>query len=245
MLSVDVFTLFPHWFSWLSEESAVQRALGGELELRYLGYRDFSPLKHRQVDDMPFGGGAGMLLRVDAVCAAVEGAYDQPLETVRGERRIIALDPGGRLFDDSYARELAAADRITLLCGRYEGFDARVIEHVATESLSLGRFVVSGGEPVAMVVCDAIARLLPGSLESDVSSEQESFAPALGGDLEYPHYTRPEEFRGWQTPAVLLSGHHARIEEWRREQAAGRQPDPRQPNLGYPSALKVPLKKRP
>ena len=227
MLSVDIFTLFPHWFSWLSEEPAVQRALSGELELRYLSYRDFSPLKHRQVDDVPFGGGAGMLLRVDAVCAAVEGAYAQPLEAVRAERRVIALDPGGRAFDDSYARELAAADRITLLCGRYEGFDARVIEHVATESLSLGRFVVSGGEPAAMVVCDAIARLLPGALDSDASSEQESFAPALDGDLEYPHYTRPEEFRGWLAPAVLLSGHHARIDEWRRDQAARRQPDPR------------------
>ena len=227
MLELDVFTLFPHWFSWLSEEKAVQRALGTTLELRYLSYRDFSPLKHRQVDDAPFGGGVGMLMRVDAVCAAVEGAYEQPLDQVRAGRRIIALDPGGRGFDDGYARELAAADRVTLLCGRYEGFDARILEHVATESLSLGPYVLSGGEPVAMAVCDAIARLLPGALDSDASSEEESFSPALAGALEYPHYTRPETFRGWPVPAVLLSGHHARVEEWRRARAVERQPDPR------------------
>ena len=137
-----------------------------------------------------------MLLRVDAVASAVEGAYGGELESVRAERRIVALDPGGRRFDDAYARELAAGERITLLCGRYEGFDARVLEHVATESLSLGPFVVSGGEPVAMAVVDALARLLPGSLADDRSSEEESFAPALEGALEYPHYTRPAEWRG-------------------------------------------------
>jgi tRNA (guanine37-N1)-methyltransferase len=227
MLEIDVFTLFPHWFSWLSEEPAVQRALNGPLTLRFLSYRDYSPLPHAQVDDAPFGGGAGMLLRVDAVASAVEGAYGGDLASVRAERRIVALDPGGRRFDDSYARELAAADRITLLCGRYEGFDARALEHVATESLSLGPFVVSGGEPVAMAVVDALARLLPGSLADDFSSEEESFAPALEGALEYPHYTRPAEWRGHGVPEVLLSGHHARIEAWRREQASARRADGR------------------
>ena len=227
MLEIDVFTLFPHWFSWLSEEPAVQRALNGPLTLRFLSYRDYSPLPHAQVDDAPFGGGAGMLLRVDAVASAVEGAYGGDLGSVRAERRIVALDPGGRRFDDAYARELAAADRITLLCGRYEGFDARALEHVATESLSLGPFVVSGGEPVAMAVVDALARLLPGSLADDFSSEEESFAPALEGALEYPHYTRPAEWRGHGVPEVLLSGHHARIEAWRREQASARRADGR------------------
>ncbi len=164
MLEIDVFTLFPHWFSWLSEEASVQRALSGPLTLRFLSYRDYSPLPHAQVDDAPFGGGAGMLMRVDAVASAVEGAYAGDLEAVRATRRIVALDPGGRLFDDAYARELAACERIALLCGRYEGFDARVLEHVATESLSLGPYVLSGGEPVAMAVVDALARLLPGSL---------------------------------------------------------------------------------
>ena len=227
MLEIDVFTLFPHWFAWLSEEPAVQRALSGPLSLRFLSYRDYSPLPHAQVDDAPFGGGAGMLLRVDAVASAIEGAYAGDLEDVRAQRRIVALDPGGRRFDDAYARELAAADRITLLCGRYEGFDARALDHVATESLSLGPFVVSGGEPVAMAVVDALARLLPGSLADDRSSEEESFAPALDGALEYPHYTRPADWRGHPVPEVLLSGHHARIEAWRREQASARRADGR------------------
>jgi len=227
MLEIDVFTLFPHWFAWLSEEPAVQRALSGPLSLRFLSYRDYSPLPHAQVDDAPFGGGAGMLLRVDAVASAIEGAYAGDLEDVRAQRRIVALDPGGRRFDDAYARELAATDRITLLCGRYEGFDARALDHVATESLSLGPFVVSGGEPVAMAVVDALARLLPGSLADDRSSEEESFAPALDGALEYPHYTRPADWRGHPVPEVLLSGHHARIEAWRREQASARRADGR------------------
>ena len=222
-----MFTLFPHWFAWLSEERPVQRALDGGLQLRFLSYRDFSPLAHRQVDDAPFGGGAGMVLRVDVVSAAVEGAYALPLDDVRARRRIVALDPGGRPFDDAYARELAAAQRVTLLCGRYEGFDARVLEAVATESLSLGPFVVSGGEPVAMAVCDAVARLLPGALGDESSSVEESFSPALGGALEYPHYTRPAEFRGLRVPDVLLSGDHGRIARWRAEQAAARRPDRR------------------
>jgi tRNA (guanine37-N1)-methyltransferase len=166
-------------------------------------------------------------MRVDAVACAIEGAYGGDLASVRPGRRIIALDPGGRRFDDAYARELAAEERITLLCGRYEGFDARILEHVATESLSLGPFVVSGGEPVAMTVVDALARLLPGALADDRSSEEESFAPALDGALEYPHYTRPAEWRGLAVPEVLLSGHHGRIDEWRREQAAAREADSR------------------
>jgi tRNA (guanine37-N1)-methyltransferase len=227
VLEIDVFTLFPHWFAWLSEEAAVQRALSGLLSLRFLSYRDYSPLPHAQVDDAPFGGGAGMLMRVDAVASAVEGAYAGDLDSVRSGRRILALDPGGRRFDDAFARELAAEERITLLCGRYEGFDARVLEHVATESLSLGPFVLSGGEPVAMAVVDALARLLPGSLADDRSSEEESFAPALDGALEYPHYTRPAEWRGHAVPAVLLSGHHANIDAWRRERASARRADSR------------------
>jgi tRNA (guanine37-N1)-methyltransferase len=227
MLEIDVFTLFPHWFAWLSEEAAIQRALNGPLSLRFLSYRDYSPLPHAQVDDAPFGGGAGMLMRVDAVASAVEGAYEGDLDEVRSGRRILALDPGGRRFDDAFARELAAEERITLLCGRYEGFDARVLEHVATESLSLGPFVLSGGEPVAMAVVDALARLLPGSLADDRSSEEESFAPALDGALEYPHYTRPAEWRGHGVPDVLLSGHHGRIDAWRREQASARRADSR------------------
>jgi tRNA (guanine37-N1)-methyltransferase len=232
MLELDVFTLFPHWFAWLSEERAVQNSLGTRASLRLLSLRDFSPLRHAQVDDAPFGGGAGMLLRVDVLVAALEGAYGQPLDEVRAERRIVALDPGGRPFDDAYARELAAAERVTLLCGRYEGFDGRILEHVATESLSLGPFVLSGGEPAAMAVIDAVFRLLPGALGDDASSEEESFSPELEGDLEYPHFTRPEDFRGWRVPDILLSGHHARIAEWRRAKARARRPDDRGAPLG-------------
>jgi tRNA (guanine37-N1)-methyltransferase len=232
MLELDVFTLFPHWFAWLSEERAVQNSLASAASMRLLSLRDFSPLSHAQVDDAPFGGGAGMLLRVDVLVAALEGAYGQPLDEVRAQRRIVALDPGGRPFDDAYARELAAAERVTLLCGRYEGFDGRILEHVATESLSLGPFVLSGGEPAAMAVIDAIFRLLPGALGDDASSDEESFSPELDGRLEYPHFTRPEDFRGWRVPAILLSGHHARIAEWRREQARSRRPDDRGAPLG-------------
>jgi tRNA (guanine37-N1)-methyltransferase len=232
VLELDVFTLFPHWFAWLSEERAVQNALGRSASLRLLSLRDFSPLRHAQVDDAPFGGGAGMLVRVDAVVAALEGAYGESLDAVRAQRRVIALDPGGRRFDDAYARELAASERITLLCGRYEGFDGRILEHVATESLSLGPFVLSGGEPAAMAVIDTVFRLLPGALGDDMSSEEESFSPGLDGDLEYPHFTRPEDFRGWRVPDILLSGHHARIAEWRREQARSRVPDDRGASLG-------------
>jgi tRNA (guanine37-N1)-methyltransferase len=227
VLELDVFTLFPHWFAWLSEERPVQNALAAGLRLGFHSYRDYSQVKHRAVDDAPFGGGAGMVLRVDVVAAAVEGAYGAPLDEVRTSRRIVALDPGGRVLDDAYARELAASERVTLLCGRYEGFDARILEHVATESLSLGPFVLSGGEPAAMAVCDALLRLQPGALGDEASSEEESFSPALEGDLEYPHYTRPEEFRSWRVPEVLLSGHHGRIAEWRREQARARRPDVR------------------
>jgi tRNA (guanine37-N1)-methyltransferase len=232
MLELDVFTLFPHWFAWLSEERAVQNSLGGAASLRLLSLRDYSPLKHAQVDDAPFGGGAGMLLRVDVVVAALEGAYEQELDQVRASRRIIALDPGGRPFDDAYARELAASERVTLLCGRYEGFDGRILDHVATESLSLGPFVLSGGEPAAMTVIDAVFRLLPGALGDDASSDEESFSPQLEGNLEYPHFTRPEDFRGWRVPDILLSGHHARIAEWRRDQARSRRPDDRGSALG-------------
>jgi tRNA (guanine37-N1)-methyltransferase len=227
LAELDVFTLFPQWFAWLTDQRPVQRALAGGVALGLHSYRDHSPLRHRAVDDPPFGGGAGMVLRVDVVCAALEGAFGKPLDELRAERRLVALDPGGRAFDDGYARELAASPRVALLCARYEGFDARVLEHVATESLSLGPFVLSGGEPVAMAVCDAVLRLQPGALGDERSSEEESYSPALEGSLEYPHYTRPEQFRGWAVPEVLLSGHHARIAAWRAEQARGRRPDAR------------------
>ncbi len=221
-LELDVFTLFPSWFSWLVEQRPVQNALAGPLRLGLHNIRDHSPLKHRMVDDTPYGGGAGMLLRVDVAVAALEGAYGLPLERVRATRRIVVLDPGGRPFDDAYARELAAAPAVTLLSGRYEGFDHRVHEHVAHEALSVGPYVLSGGEVAAMVVIDAVVRLLSGAPGTDVSSEEESFSPSLEGRLEHPHYTRPESFRGWPVPPVLLSGDHGAVRAWRRARSEER-----------------------
>jgi tRNA (guanine37-N1)-methyltransferase len=219
-LALDVLTLFPPWFDWLREERHVRNALeAGELALGVHDLRAWSELPHHAVDDTPYGGGAGMVVRVDVTTAAVEGVHGAPLDEVRASRRVVALDARGRRFDDAYARELAASDAVTLLCGRYEGFDQRVLDHVATEALSLGPYVLAGGEAAAMVVVDAVARHLPGALGAEESAEEESFAPALDGLPEYPHYTRPLEFRGWGVPEVLRSGDHGRIAAWRREQS--------------------------
>ncbi len=219
MLPIDVFTLFPSWFAWLTEERHVANVLGSQLTLSLHALRDSSPVRHRAVDDTPYGGGAGMLLRVDVIVAALEAAFGAPVEQVRAQRRVIALDPGGRRFDDGYARELAASEGFALLCGRYEGFDGRVLEHVATEALSLGPYVLSGGEPAAMVVIDAVVRHLPGALGAEQSAHLDSFSPGLDGRLEHPHYTRPETFRGWSVPPVLLSGDHGAIARWREAQS--------------------------
>jgi tRNA (guanine37-N1)-methyltransferase len=222
--SIDVITLFPQWFSWLDEVRPIHNAtVSGQLAVRAVDMRQYSPLKHRQVDDTPYGGGAGMVLRVDAVVAAVEGTYEQPLEQVRSQRRIVVLSPAGQRFDDAMAVRWAAEQRpTTILCGRYEGFDYRIHEHVATEEISIGPFVLSGGEVPAMAMIDAVARKLPGALGNEESLVDETFSDSLGGGSEYPHYTRPAEFRGWGIPEVLTSGHHAQIDAWRREQSAQR-----------------------
>jgi tRNA (guanine37-N1)-methyltransferase len=158
-----------------------------------------------------------MVMRVDVVCDALEQTYGEPLAELRQARRIVALAPVGRPLTDAVAAELAGCERLTLLCGRYEGFDQRVHDHVATDELSIGPYVLSGGEPAAMVVVDAVVRKLPGALGKEESHLVESFSPALDGGLEYPHYTRPAEFRGWHVPEILLSGDHARIDAWRRD----------------------------
>jgi tRNA (guanine37-N1)-methyltransferase len=191
--------------------------LGTELELRLLNYRDTTPLRNGQVDDDPYGGGAGMVLRVDVVAAALEAAYGEDLG-----HRVIALTPQGRRLDQELVEDLAAEEHLTLLSARFEGFDERVVEHLTSDAVSIGPYVLSGGELPAMVVIDAIARRLPGALGSEESAVEESFSAELDGGLEYPHYTRPAEFRGWQVPEVLLSGDHGRIEEWRREQSRAR-----------------------
>jgi tRNA (guanine37-N1)-methyltransferase len=215
-LQIDVFTLLPHAFSWLTEQRPVAAVLGTELELRLLSYRDFTPLPGGQVDDEPYGGGAGMVLRVDVVCAALEGVYGD-----YSGRRIIALTPQGRQLDQDLVEELAAEDALTIVSARFEGFDERIIEHVATDAISIGPYVLSGGELPAMVILDAVARRLPGALREE-SGTLESFSDALEGGLEFPQYTRPAEFRGWRVPDVLLSGDHARIETWRLEQSRER-----------------------
>ncbi len=212
-MQLDVFTLLPQTFSCLTEHRPLAAVLGSELELRLWSYRDFTPLSGRQVDDEPYGGGAGMVLRVDVVCAALDAVYGD-----WSGRRIVALTPKGRALDQALVEELAGEDELTLLSARFEGFDERVVDCVATDAVSIGPYVLSGGELPAMVVVDAIARLLPGALDSE-SGVHESFSLGLDRGIEYPHYTRPADFRGWRVPDVLLSGDHARVEQWRLEQS--------------------------
>ena len=169
------------------------------------------------MDDEPYGGGAGMVLRVDVVAAALDAAYEGP-----PEHRVVALTPQGRQLDQQLVEELADEEALTVLSARFEGFDERVVEHLATDAVSIGPYVLSGGELPAMVLVDAVARRLPGALGSEESGLEESFSAELEGGLEYPHYTRPAEFRGWSVPDVLLSGDHARIADWRREQSRAR-----------------------
>jgi tRNA (guanine37-N1)-methyltransferase len=219
-LEVDVFTLFPGYLDWLRESRPVRNVLeSGDLALRAVDMRPFGLGAHRQVDDSPYGGGAGMVMRVDVVCEALEATYGAGIDELRGARRIVLLAPVGRQLTDAVAADLAGCDRLALLCGRYEGFDQRVHDHVATDELSIGPYVLSGGEPAAMVVVDAVVRKLPGALGKEESHLIESFSPELDGGLEYPHYTRPEEYRGWRVPDVLLSGHHGEVERWRRVQS--------------------------
>ncbi|HEV2980833.1 MAG TPA: tRNA (guanosine(37)-N1)-methyltransferase TrmD [Solirubrobacteraceae bacterium] len=221
-MEIDVFTLFPQWFEWFSSQRHVANALAAGLRLSCVNYREHTPLSGGQVDDTPFGGGAGMLLRVDVVDAALGAHYGVDPVQLRERRRVIALTPSGRLLDDALVDELSAEPALTLLCGRYEGFDERILEHFTSDQISIGRYVLSGGELAAMVLCDAVVRKLPGALKEASSSAEESFSATLGGAPEYPHYTRPAEHRGWRVPDVLLSGHHARIAQWRRRQSGER-----------------------
>jgi tRNA (guanine37-N1)-methyltransferase len=218
-LRLDIFTLFPEAFEWFRGQRHVANTLGAGSELRLLNYRDTTPLAAGQVDDAPYGGGAGMVLRVDVVDAALEASY------ANGNRpRVVVLSPGGRLLDDAIASELAQEPALALLCGRYEGFDQRVHERLADDELSIGRYVLAGGELAAMVIADAVLRKLPGALGHTQSAVEESFSEALEGGPEYPHYTRPPNYRGWDVPDVLVSGDHDRVREWRlarsRERAA-------------------------
>jgi tRNA (guanine37-N1)-methyltransferase len=216
-LRLDIFTLFPEAFDWFQGQRSVQNALGQGHELQFFNYRETTPLGAGQVDDAPYGGGAGMVLRVDVVDAALQAAY------ANGENpRKVLLSPTGRLLDDELADELTREPHVALLCGRYEGFDERVHEHLADDEVSIGRYVLAGGELPAMVVADVLMRKLPGALGHEQSAVEESFSHVLEGAPEYPHYTRPPSYRDWGVPEVLVSGDHERVRRWRAEQSRAR-----------------------
>lgn len=209
-MEIDIITLFPGMFRGPFDESIVARAAErGLLQIRVHNLRDFATGRHKVVDDYPFGGGPGMVMKPEPIFAAVESLR-------REETRVILMSPQGRPFRQAIAQELAKLPHLVLLCGHYEGVDERVREHLVDDELSIGDYVLTGGELAAMVVCDAIVRLLPGVLGAGESTLEESFSGRL---LEYPHYTRPAQFREWAVPEVLLSGDHARVERWRREQS--------------------------
>ena len=210
-MRLDVFTLVPDAFAWITERRPIAAVLGSELDLRVFNYRDTTPLSAGQVDDDPYGGGPGMVLRVDVVAVALEAVYGGA-----PSHRLVALSPKGRQLDQELVEELAGEPDLTLLSARFEGFDQRILDHLCTDVVSIGPYVLSGGEIPALAVVDAVARRLPGAL-TEGSGEVESFSAALDGGLEYPHYTRPAEFRGWTVPEILLSGDHAKIDAWRRD----------------------------
>jgi tRNA (guanine37-N1)-methyltransferase len=216
-MKLDIFSLFPEAFDWFRSQRSVQNALAEGNELELFNYRDTTPLGAGQVDDAPYGGGAGMVLRVDVVDAALKAAY--PNEE---KPRVVLLSPTGRLLDDELADELTREPHVALLCGRYEGFDERVHEHFADDEVSIGRYVLAGGELPAMVLADVVMRKLPGALGHAHSAVEESFSKVLEGAPEYPHYTRPAEYKGWGVPEVLLSGDHERVRLWRAEQSRAR-----------------------
>jgi len=220
-MKVDVLTLFPAMFAGPLDESIIKRArAAGLLDLRIHNLRDYAHDRHKTVDDRPFGGGPGMLLKPEPIFEAVEAL-------AREQTRVVLLSPAGRRFNQAIAREMAGVDDLLLITGHYEGFDERIRQELADDELSIGDYVLTNGALPAMVVIDAVARLLPGVLGDDQSSHEESFS---AGMLEYPHYTRPAEFRGLKVPEVLLSGNHAEIARWRAEQSRSRTQE-RRPDL--------------
>jgi tRNA (guanine37-N1)-methyltransferase len=221
-VNIDIFTLFPSWFGWFLEQRHVSNALGQGHRVSPVDLRATTPLKAGQVDDTPYGGGAGMVIRVDVVEAALRARYGADPIDLPARRRVVALSAGGRRLDEGLASQLAAEPELTLLCGRYEGFDERVHEHLASDMISIGPYVLAGGELAAMVLCDVVLRKLPGTLGHADSALEESFSEALRGAPEYPHYTRPFDWRGHTVPDVLLSGDHARVRAWRRNQSRER-----------------------
>ncbi|MBA2339187.1 MAG: tRNA (guanosine(37)-N1)-methyltransferase TrmD [Pyrinomonadaceae bacterium] len=218
MLRFDIISIFPDYFSALFEFGIVRRArAGGLVEINAHDLRDWTQNNHRAVDDRPFGGGDGMVLKPEPLFAAVESLTGaQQASELKDRARVVLLSPQGRVFNQKLAVELSQAEQVVLICGRYEGVDERVAEHLVSDEISIGDYVLSGGEAAAAVLVDAIVRLLPGALGSETSAVNESFSEGL---LDYPHYTRPPEFRGRRVPEVLLGGNHAEIEAWRRRAA--------------------------
>lgn len=225
-LRIDILTLFPELFKAFAETSIVGRAAGsGLVDIHVTNIRDFATDRYGTVDDSPFGGGPGMVIKCEPVFAAVDELRRQDARP----GKVIMMTPQGRPMSQNLAAELTTEDRLILLAGHYEGFDERIREHLADMEISLGDFVLSGGEIPAMAITDAVVRLLPGALGKDESTHEESFQQGL---LEYPHYTRPREFRGWSVPEILLSGDHGRIAEWRAQQARQRTQQRRPDLLG-------------
>jgi len=218
-MQFEVFTLLPEVFPPYLESSILQRArLRGLIDVRVHNIRDYTNDKHHITDDAPYGGGGGMVMKPDPIFEAVESVLG-PLQDSPPQVPVILLTPQGRVFTQRVAEELSRYERIALLCGRYEGVDERIREHLVSDEISIGDYVLTGGELPALIVIDAVSRLLPGVLGDPDGAQDDSHSMGL---LEYPHYTRPPTFRGWSVPDVLLSGDHARIEKWRREQALGR-----------------------
>jgi tRNA (guanine37-N1)-methyltransferase len=217
----DVFTLVPEAFSWFVQQHPVSTAIRcGAAGVQVHNIRDFSPLAHHEVDDTPYGGGPGMVARVDIVGHALEAVFGMPPEQVREKKDVYVLAPGGRPFDHAFGLKLSTGERdLVLLCGRFEGFDARVEALFATGSISVGPYVLAGGEIAALAVMEAVIRHLPGSLGNTESVAEESFSEELEGMIEYPHYTRPREYGGMEVPPVLLSGDHGAVARWRRQNA--------------------------
>jgi tRNA (guanine37-N1)-methyltransferase len=213
-MHIDIFTLFPDMFAGPFDESIIKRAQEARLvSIAIHNIRDWAPGKHRQCDDTPYGGGGGMIMKPEPIFYAVEAVLEMEPDDPP-PCPIVLLTPQGRLFTQQVVRELSHHERLALICGRYEGIDERVREHLITDEISIGDYVLSGGELAAMVAVDAVIRLLPGALGDPSATFNDSHALGL---LEYPHYTRPSIFRGWQVPEVLLSGHHANLARWRRE----------------------------
>lgn len=222
-MNIDILTLFPEMFAGVFEASIIGKAREkGLVQLNTVNFRQYADNKHNTVDDYPYGGGAGMVLQPGPIFAAVEALLEEKKEN---KARIILLCPQGELFTQRKAEELAQEDHLILICGHYEGFDERIRQHLVTDELSIGDYVLTGGEIAAMAIMDSVVRLLPGVLGNEESALSESFSTHEGRDhplLEYPHYTRPAQFRDWHVPEVLLSGHHANIAKWRHKEALRR-----------------------